>query len=237
MDKKNPIIGISCDLSEDKEQLRLKLKYYTSVREAGGIPVIIPALSDNDFIKNIVEHVDGILLTGGPDINPVFYGEESKPYNGKVINERDETEIAIVKMAMTMGKPILGICRGAQVLNTAMGGSLYQDIYVQTEAKFNHRQTEERNCATHEVEISELSTLKNIFGETKVKVNSFHHQAVKDVAPEFRAVAHSQDGIIEAIEYVGDNFAIGVQWHPEDMTKSYPEQSKLFEAFVDKCSE
>ena len=230
-----PIIGISCAVSEDGKQSYLKNKYYTSIREAGGIPVLIPVLDDDEFIGKIVGLIDGILLAGGPDVEPKYYGEVTSEYIKRFDAKRDLVEIKLVRTAFAHGKPMLGICRGVQVINVALGGSLHQDIYAFADAKFNHKQIEPRNCATHKVDVSDCSILRGIYKSAELNVNSFHHQTVKDIADNFIATAFSPDGLIEGIEHIGKVFIVGVQWHPEDMTADYPEHKLLFKAFVEKC--
>ncbi|MDR1543670.1 MAG: membrane dipeptidase [Prevotellaceae bacterium] len=211
----NPIIGISTNYKENNSMLAEQ--YYQSVILAGGAPVIIPATGDNETLTQIVCLLDGLLLSGGADINPEYFNEKPIPELGKVVPLRDEYDTKLIKLAHEHQVPILGICRGMQVLNVVFGGSLYQDIAAQYDGfSLKHNQDEPRNIATHEVLIKDNSRLAKIVGAENLQVNSVHHQAVKCVAAGFQAVAFAQDGICEAIE--SDNYAeMGVQWHPEHL--------------------
>ena len=208
--KRKPVIGITGNYGE----LTCKLAegYYKSVQRAGGVPVIIPPLSDTDSIINTLEHLDGLILSGGADYDPHYADEEPWPTLGTINAERDLPELFITQLAYNRQLPILGICRGIQTLAMALGGHVRQDISdIQT---LNHSQEEERNVATHTVTIDKDSTLYKIYGGVR-SVNSFHHQAVDETGPRFRAVAYSEDGIIEAMESTEYKSIIGVQWHPE----------------------
>ena len=207
---RKPVIGITGNYGE----LTCKLAegYYKSVQRAGGVPVIIPPLSDTDSIINTLEHLDGLILSGGADYDPHYAGEEPWPTLGTINAERDLPELFITQLAYNRQLPILGICRGIQTLAMALGGHVRQDISdIQT---LNHSQEEERSVATHTVTIDKDSTLYKIYGGVR-SVNSFHHQAVDETGPRFRAVAYSEDGIIEEMESTEYKSIIGVQWHPE----------------------
>lgn len=212
--QKAPVIGITGNYAEGN--CTLAQGYYQSISKAGGIPLILPPLNDEQSLFNTLECIDGLLLTGGSDINPLYLGEEPcRELHG--INEpRDRQELILTRLAADRQIPILGICRGIQVMNAAFGGKLYQDIHTQhTNQCIKHSQDLSRGFASHTVTITEESVLHDVFKSSKLAVNSFHHQAVSVVAPGFKATALASDGIIEAIESTEYKSMIGVQWHPE----------------------
>ena len=208
---RKPIIGLTGNF--DEQTCKLKDGYYKSVLQAGGVPVIIPPLADTDAIINTLEHIDGLLLTGGGDYNPLYAGEEPSPKLGGVNAERDLPELLITQLAYNRQIPMLGICRGIQTLAMALGGKVMQDI--SDVAQVRHSQDADRSEPTHTVTIEPDSTLFNIYKEDKLYVNSFHHQAVSDPGDRFRVTARSSDGIIEAMESREFKSILGVQWHPE----------------------
>ena len=204
--------------------------YFASVVQAGGSPVIIPPYADEALMESLLEHVDGLILSGGGDIDPHLLGEEPLPEVGQPNVPRDAQELPLVRMAVHKQIPLLGICRGVQVMTAALGGKLWQDIYVQANATLNHDQSPApRHTTSHAVTILPDTLLGKIFGQqvngrrtklnesTGQRVNSFHHQAVREAAPGFRVSALSPDGIIEAVESTEGKPMIGVQWHPECM--------------------
>lgn len=213
--KHQPIIGITGNY--DSGKCTLLEGYYRSVLEAGGTPLIIPAFNDTDAMVSLLDSVDALILSGGGDINPLFLGEEPIRELNSINPARDWQELMLVRMATNRQIPILGICRGLQIMTAALGGKLHQDIYKETGATLKHSQDTERHVATHSIRIASSSKLASIFGTTNIHVNSFHHQAVKEVAPGFAATALSPDGLIEAIESIHCKSMIGVQWHPECM--------------------
>lgn len=208
---RKPIIGLTGNF--DEQTCKLKDGYYKSVLRAGGVPVIIPPLADTDAIINTLEHIDGLLLTGGGDYNPLFAGEEPSPKLGGVNAERDLPELLITQLAYNRQIPMLGICRGIQTLAMALGGKVMQDI--SDVAQIRHSQDADRSEPTHTVTVEPDSTLYNIYKEDKLFVNSFHHQAVSDPGERFRVTGRSSDGIIESMESCEFKSILGVQWHPE----------------------
>ncbi|WP_241154295.1 gamma-glutamyl-gamma-aminobutyrate hydrolase family protein [Staphylospora marina] len=229
-----PLIGITVSL-EDERKLTLSRDYSDSVLKAGGLPVMIPLCTDDEVIKRFSEQLDGLILSGGGDIDPTLFEEEPHPGLGEIVPERDEMEIALVRRFVDMNKPVFGICRGCQILNVALGGDMYQDLQAQRACVIQHSQRAPRSHASHSVQIHEGSLLHSILGKTSIKVNSFHHQAVRMVAPGMKISAKSSDEVVEAIESVSGSFVLGVQWHPECMTSSSEEAEKLFEEFVKAC--
>ena len=212
---KNPLIGITGNLGD--KGCELAQGYYISVVKAGGTPVVIPPHKDKESILALLDTLDGLVLSGGGDINPLLLGEEPLPQLHSVCPERDETELFLAREAFHRQIPTLGICRGIQVMAAVLGGKVYQDIYVQGEgAKLKHSQDMPRYTASHTVNIKEGSTLQSIVGNKQtLAVNSFHHQAVSDPGQHLKVSAQSPDGIIEAVESNEDKALLGVQWHPE----------------------
>ena len=227
--KHQPVIGITGNYGE----LTCKLSegYYKSIQRAGGVPVIIPPLSDTDSIINTLEHIDGLLLSGGGDYNPLFTGEDPSPKLGGINNERDLPELLITQLAYNRQIPMLGICRGIQTLAIALGGKVKQDI--SDICKVKHSQDADRSEPTHSVAIEEDSILYTLYNNKTIYVNSFHHQAVEDGGKRFRVVGRSADGIIEAIESSEFKSIMGVQWHPECMSEGLP----IFEWLVKEAAQ
>ena len=212
-----PLIGISANYGDNNS--KLAENYYKSVVAVGGVPVIIPVTDDLATIEAIVGRLDGILLSGGGDMHPRYYNEEPIPENGTPDELRDRYDVALIKSAVEYQLPVLGICRGMQVINTVFGGSLYQDINVQYADKqpMCHSQNEERSVTTQTASVVTDSLLYSILSCNTLPINSIHHQAVKRIADGFRAVAFDDDGICEAIESLYYPI-LGVQWHPEHLS-------------------
>ena len=224
-----PVIGITGNYTE--QACKIAEGYYKSVVAAGGVPVIIPPVSDPDVILNTLCRLDGLILSGGGDHNPLWVGEQPSPKLGDVCGERDLPELLITQLAYNRQLPILGICRGIQTLAVALGGHVAQDISDIQEVK--HSQSADRTTPTHTVTIEQDSTLYRLYQESSLPssfegtggrlfVNSFHHQAVSDAGPKFRVVARATDGIIEAIESAEHKSVLGVQWHPECLADGLP---------------
>ncbi|MDM5337494.1 gamma-glutamyl-gamma-aminobutyrate hydrolase family protein [Fictibacillus enclensis] len=240
MENKRPVIGITCSTKDigGLETAYLHYSYTTSVMKAGGVPVILP-MADKEIAREWAALCDGILLSGGEDMDPQQIGAEPHPNLGKVIPERDQTEMDLIEYAKEQEIPIFAICRGIQVLNGALGGSLYQDVYDEREKVIKHFQDGARDAATHSISIEEGSLLAEIIGSNETSVNSFHHGAVQEVAPGMKVTAKAPDGIIEAIESedFNKNWILAVQWHPEDMTEVSEEMNRLFTYFVKAAEE
>ncbi|MDR1556679.1 MAG: gamma-glutamyl-gamma-aminobutyrate hydrolase family protein [Tannerellaceae bacterium] len=210
-----PVIGLSVSRTESGAALSA---YYTqAVIKAGGAPVLIPFTTDVSILRGITAHLDGLIITGGKDVNPLWYKEEPIRQLEEVDPLRDEYELKLIKLATDRNIPLLGICRGEQLINVAFGGTLYQDIPSQRTGvnSVKHVQKMPGEYASHFVSVAADSQLGAIIGAGKLGVNTFHHQAVKDVAPGFRAVAYSTDSVVEAIEAWPERPVSGVQWHPE----------------------
>ncbi len=212
-----PLIGVSC--SHPGNNSTTRLTYSNSVIKTGGIPVLIPVTEDTVVLKDILQRIDGLVMIGGEDIHPSYYGEEPIPELGRVDSLRDVYDIALIRMAGDMNMPMLGVCRGEQLINVAFGGTLYQDIPTQhPDTTVNHKQQENGRVATHLVQFEPGSIMADILGQTEMMTNTFHHQAVKDVAPGFKISAWSADSIPEAIESTEGRPIWGVQFHPEYQT-------------------
>lgn len=234
-----PLIGVTMNgnLEEKAPKCTLGYDYIKAVEMAGGIPILIPVIKGAPHIENYVSMLDGLLLTGGADIEPDFFGEETLPEIEEIEIHRDRMELQLFEAARKKQIPIFGICRGAQVINVAMGGTLYQDIYSQISGVKQHSgQDVAREDEMHSVEIPEHTALKRILGDTRIGVNSFHHQSVKDLGRGLIVNAVSEDGIIEGVESVEDGFIIGVQWHPENMVEKHPVMKELFTSFITECN-
>lgn len=218
---------------DDKWNTLVPIAYSEAIKRAGGVPVIVPNIADDDLIDSYVEMCDGFLFTGGVDINPMIYNEEMILETKKYSFERDEFELKLLEKIREINKPILGICRGMQLINSVYGGSLYQDLKI---AGFNLNHNNPQNIidGTHSIAIEKDSILFDIFGE-KAIVNSYHHQAVKDVAEGFRVTSRAKDGIVESMEWTGERYIHLVQFHPEMMIYKHEKFEKIFEDFVKRA--
>ena len=224
-----PVIGISANRKEGLSCIAEP--YFQSVALAGGAPVLIPVIDDVGVLSVIIKNLDGLILSGGGDMDPCFFAKDPISELGEVDSYRDTYDLTLVKLAFDRQLPIMGICRGHQVINVAFGGTLYQDIHTQFSPEaLQHSQSEPRDCATHTVQITDKNSKLSLImqGKDTIQVNTFHHQAVKDVAPEFIITALSSDGLIEAMEHP-EYPIFSVQWHPEPMaTGGNEEMMELF---------
>lgn len=228
-----PIIGILSTNCEGTQE-----DYMRAIESAGGCPVILSRVDDLKSIEPIIRIIDGIIFTGGTDVNPLIYGEMPQKELGVVNPEKDEFELSLAKWILANADiPILGICRGMQILNLAAGGSLYQDLLGQNATKFNHwlKDIFPKNEPSHIVSITDSSKLYHIFKMEKIAVNSFHHQGIKTIGKNFEATMIAEDSVIEAIEMKGKRFVVGVQWHPEKLIQKYPKYLALFKTFIEYC--
>ncbi len=206
--------------------------YLRALLGAGAEPVIIPVGLSQRALARLVNHLDGVLLTGGPDVEPDRYGEAQRPECGPIHPERDESELLLVAETLARNLPILAICRGIQVLNVALGGTLYQDLTSdRPDSTIGHR-SQERQALAHTVRLEAGSATSRLLESDEVAVNTMHHQAIKALAPPLRAVGWAPDGTVEAVEMPGPQFVIGVQWHPEELVDVTDHARRLFTAFV-----
>jgi putative glutamine amidotransferase len=218
----------------DTSRVRLTAAYVTALESAGLVPVIIPPLSSDHAAAAILDSVVGLVLTGGEDVDPARYGETRHEKIRAVNAARDATEAALIEEAKLRGTPVLAICRGIQILNVALGGTLVQDIPSQCDTDIAHDDEGPRDSRAHEITIEPGSRIAAAMGTGQCSVNSFHHQSVKRVAEGMRITARSPDGVIEGLESIGDDWwVMAVQWHPEEMTGSpEPWDRGLFKAFA-----
>ncbi|GED31300.1 gamma-glutamyl-gamma-aminobutyrate hydrolase family protein [Brevibacillus centrosporus] len=236
-----PIIGVACTKmyfpNNNLDQFfYVGSGYVEGIARCGGTPLILPLLTNADApFRAMLESLDGLILTGGDDPAPHLYGEEPLQGLGHIEYERDLAELEIIKLALEMKKPILGICRGMQILNVACGGTLIQDIPSQVPGAFQHAQKGSRQYGAHKVTL-QPGFVADAIGKTEILVNTSHHQAVKDVAPGFAMTGAAADGVIEAIESL-DGLHVGLQWHPERMWGHDSDMQKIAEAFVAKVKQ
>ncbi len=228
------IIGVSSNIKEDL--LSVPLSNVRAITQFGGVPIVLPNL-EMDGIEEIASTIDGLLLTGGGDIDPTLFGEEPLPGLGNIVPERDRFEVALIQKMLKLNKPILGICRGAQIMSIAMGGDMYQDIYSQRDGSLlQHDQQAPNWHGSHFVEVTEGSLLRKIVGVDKFKVNSYHHQALRNMPEGFIVSGVASDGVIESFESTNHTFVMGVQWHPESLiSKNDVNSLAIFEAFINEC--
>ncbi len=237
-----PVIGVTSTLKKDADSVaqrplgsfvRADLDYVEGVAQAGGIPVVLPPVLET--AEEVARRIDGLLLCGGSDLDPSYYGEEPIPELGVPLPERDAFEMALLDHALRRGTPVFGICRGLQLLNVALGGTLYQDLPSQLgNGSIAHRQQMPKWQWTHEVEVDGGSNVAKIMESTELRVNSYHHQGIKDLAEPLLATARASDGVIEAVESpsLSEHWLVGVQWHAEAMRDVGSEHRNLFEAHV-----
>lgn len=227
-----PVIGITTEVV-DGDHLELRSTFIYAISKLGGIPLLLPKIEDEDIIRGQVAQIDALFLPGGNDINPSTYGENPHPKLEKVEAGRDEYELELIHRCLEKDKPILGICRGSQLLNSVAGGTMYQDLDDEYgEGLIQHRQTSNRDFLNHKIEIMEGSKLHEITGVTEMSVNSFHHQANHDIGASYEVSAVAPDGVIEAIESKEHDFVMGLQFHPEDAFEFNEPSRKIIEAFI-----
>lgn len=227
-----PCIGITIAHNAEQDYYYCRNNYIGGVRQAGGVPLLLPPLADQDELLSCAGRLDALLLSGGGDVRPSLFGERPHWKLGELDPERDDFEIGILRLMIDLGKPVLGICRGIQVINVALGGTLYQDLASQQPQSLQHWQEAPRRYPTHSVTVRQGSRLSDILGATRLQVNSLHHQAIKDVAPGLQATARADDGVIEGVDAPGHPWLLGVQWHPEGMWEHDQAAASLFRAMV-----
>jgi putative glutamine amidotransferase len=235
-----PLIGISCGTFHDRAwcppSFGHRQTYVDAIMRAGGAPILIPPVQDEATLRVLYERLDGVLFAGGGDIAPAHYGAEPHAKLGLLDPMRDSAELPMTRWALADGKPILGICRGVQVLNVALGGTLYQDLPSELPSELHHNLSYEREDWTHlahEITVAPNSRLAQALGVERLPINSLHHQSVRDIGAGLRAVAWAPDGVVEALEGVGAAFVVGVQCHPEALqAEADPRWRGLFAAFV-----
>lgn len=242
MNVKRPIVGVSCmnDASDGGAALMaVRPTYLRALEAAGAVPLLIHLTDELVVVRALYALCDGILLPGGDDVDPAHFGEERHPQLGAVDAQRDAVELALARWCREDQKPLLGICRGVQVLNVAFGGSLWQDIPAQLPDRLDHRHNthlRQYDVPGHDLQLEPDSWLAEHLDAGELMANTMHHQALKDVAPGLRVVGRAPDGIIEAVEGTGEGFIVGVQCHPEHLWKAAePRWLRFFEGFVAAC--
>lgn len=244
MPQRKPVIGITPSPMEDSQSHGTFNRYATAttyteaVEAAGGVPLIIPPQTGN--IAEILSVVDGLLLSGGGDIDPALYGDDTRHEKTYGIHAgRDDLELALAREAVARDIPLLCICRGIQVLNVAMGGTLIQDVPDQYSTEIEHAQQNagiRKEDPGHTVAVTPGSLLERTYEAATIEVNSFHHQALKDVAPGLSIDAVAPDEIVESVSAASNRWILGVQWHPEMMFREHPEHLKPFQALVEQAA-
>lgn len=236
-----PLIGIVSAVHHSPQGWPFLRAYDANVKaieRVGGVPVIIPCTLQDEALRDLYERLDGVLLPGGGDVDPVSYGDTPRTTIKMVDPPRDRTEIQLTRWSVDEGVPIFGICRGHQVFNVALGGSLIQDIdtFVATTLQHDISEGMPRNTLLHEVTVDDQSQLHQILKHSTVRVNSLHHQAIDRVADGLVTTAQASDGLVEGLEVPGHPFALTVQWHPEDLVDDAEEMLELFRSFVEAAS-
>ena len=229
-----PLIGISLGYSPTKNSVNNT--YVNSILMNGGVPYLIPVTDDVEVLRQVVAQLDGIVFTGGEDFAPAYFGEEEHEHLGEVNVNRDTYDLTLFKLASDRNIPTLGICRGLQLINVGMGGTLYQDLPSQKPSDINHRQQEAGTVATHSVSVVEGSLMHQILGEKEIQVNTFHHQAIKKLAPGLKIVGWANDSVPEMIEAYPNRQILGTQFHPEIFTANGDKLlGKLFQFLIGKA--
>lgn len=228
-----PIVGIMPLWDDERDSIWMLPGYMDGISQAGATPIIFPFSNDEEELSQLIDMCDGILFTGGHDVTPKLYHEETMEGLVSCCEKRDSMEMLVLKICMEQDKSILGICRGIQFINAALGGSLYQDLATQHSSGIEHHQQPPYDKPIHEVILTNDSPLWNCLQTDKLQVNSYHHQAVKEPAAQLRVMATSPDGLIEAVYMPTQKFLWAVQWHPEFSYKTDINSRKIFKLFID----
>lgn len=230
-----PTVAIVSLYDEKLESYWMLPGYAQGLEDAGAIPVILPLTSDEEALARYVQLFDGFLFPGGHDLDPALYGEKPTEQCGIWISQRDDMEKRLFPMVLQTGKPMLGICRGIQLFNVMLGGTLYQDIPTECPSDVEHHETAPYDKVAHSVEIRPDTPLYKAVGLTQMGVNSYHHQGVKTLGTGLAVAATAPDGMVESVYLPDHKFALAVQWHPEFSRLSDPNSRKIFSAFVEAC--
>ncbi len=233
-----PIIGLTTfkEIKTTWTYNNVSYNYVNSVLLAGGVPIMIPILKDTEDIDRYLDIVDGLIFTGGEDVAPLLYGENPIKEVTCICSDRDNMELNLFKRAYEKGVPIFGVCRGLQLINVALGGTLYQDINSQIKDSLGHSVDMAGDELYHSMKVEKDSKLYEVFQREMVDINSFHHQSVKDLGKDLKVSAYSEDGIVEAFESTNDKFIMAVQFHPEALIPRHMEFINLFKYFITKCN-
>lgn len=233
---KRIVIGLTPQGDASKDCYKMSPSYLNAITSLGALPITLPSVTeDATLISDALSLCDGIILTGGPDVRPSLFGEKISPSCGSISDERDAFELKLYKMALAQNMPILGICRGVQLMNIGSGGSIYQDIYCDAGTRLVHH-TLDGIKAQHEVRLVDSSFCEKLgFSSPRFTVNSYHHQSVKALGEGYEPFAYSDDGLIEAIYMPSRPFVVGVQWHPEKSFEGNFDSARIIAAFLDAC--
>jgi putative glutamine amidotransferase len=229
-----PIIGVTPQYDIENDRIKIEPSYFQAIKKSGGVPILLPLHNDTKDLEELLSCLDGILFSGGPDVNPLYFNEEAIPECGSVVKERDLMELSLLPLVMQKQLPILAICRGIQTVNIALGGDIYQDIKAQTECqvKIMHYQKAKSSTTIHKVQIVKDTLLERILHKDVSLVNSFHHQVVRNLGKELTVAATSSDGLIEAVTMENYPFFLGVQWHPEELYEVEEDAQRIFHEFI-----
>ncbi len=232
-----PLIGIVPSIEEKERQYFTMADNVEAIKQTGGIPVVLPYIEEESAIAQLVAHIDGLYLAGGNDVDPSYFGEEPHPQLREVNPTRDAFEVQLVGQMVSQNKPVLGICKGCQIINIALGGDIYQDIKSQMKQSLvQHQQKSLHLYSTHMIDLVKTSQLHRIIGKDSIRVNSRHHQAIRTLGKDVVVSSHARDGLIESIESTTYDFVLGVQWHPESLLAANDAPSlQLYTTFIKKC--
>jgi putative glutamine amidotransferase len=229
-----PNIGIFGDVNAEQDATTQRA-YTRAIERSGGVPILLPYVENGEVIEQFAELCDGFLFTGGADIEPKRYGEQTKDTCGEIEYYRDALEFKALEIARRTSKPILGICRGLQLINVAFGGTLYQDIPSEVETQIRHLQSEPKFSFSHDVIVLEGSPLYRLMGKNRLCANSFHHQAIKSLGEGLEIMALADDDIIEAVCLSWDRYLRAYQWHPERLYENDADSRLIFDDFIEAC--
>lgn len=230
-----PIIGLFAEI-DDEMSTRILRTYIEAVEGAGGLPILLPYVKGEDAIFDFIKLCDGFVFTGGADIDPSHYGEEKLSVCGEIRRYRDELEFRAAQEVMKTDKPVLAICRGAQLINVVLGGTLYQDLPTQKPSDIRHQQIQGKFEYSHHVNVLPNTPLYSLLKTTKIKANSFHHQAIKNPGKDLEIMAEADDGTVEAAYLKGERYLRAYQWHPERLFNADALHPLIFSDFVHACA-
>lgn len=231
-----PLIGVIPLWDDQRESIWMLPGYLDGLRQAGGLPVILPLEADGDDLRQLYALCGGLLFTGGHDVDPSLYGGQAGPLCGPLCPRRDALERALFRQALEAGKPMLGICRGIQLFNVLLGGTLYQDLPTECPGAVPHRMAPPYDRPFHTVHLAEGGMLRGLLGREELGVNSYHHQGIRALAGPLRAEARAPDGLVETISCPEHPFLLAVQWHPEFSFRTDAASRAIFRAFVEHCA-
>lgn len=231
-----PVIGLVPLYDLEQHSYWMLPDYLHSVEDAGGIPVILPPMADSAALNHLLSRLDGLIFTGGQDVAPALYGQEPAPGCGTICPERDALDTSLLKAALELDLPVLGICRGIQLINAALGGTLWQDLPTEHPSDLSHRMERPYDQVAHEVRLLPQTPLADLLRTEALGVNSCHHQAIRDLSPRLKAMAVTPDGLVEAAYDPDRRFFWAVQWHPEMSYDANAASRRIFSAFVEACA-